>query len=536
MTEAEEKIAPESLSAVSAIEGGIDAVVIGATIDGLAAAAYLGKAGLTTVLLEAGATPGGVVREREFAPGFHCVDGEHLIFALDPELVSELDLYRFGLAYANRRLDTMYFFEDGPPLLLDGEPFRWKESLAKADIEETDAFGVLVDDLLETANFLRTHLKLSTKPGAKNSDAALARFFAGAPTDRAGLIERFAFAPVDDVVDAVFEDERLKALLTAEASLRAAPAPHEAFSFLSLAFGLTGEIAGLQGARAYAEGGASAVADALRRAAQAAGVDFRASASVKSVIVEWDGVAGVELAGGGQIRAPIVVNALDARRAFIDHIGSEKLDIEFQHALVAPTPKIASARLHLALRGAPADKRTKLNLRRRLVLAPSRNTMRRAYGAAQAGGVTAPLIVEAVFSSAFDISVAPANGQTISVIAHPVAYSARPSESERDAIRSAILTSLEIMAPELSTRIEAADLRLPADLASDLGANPAAYASRPSVLEQWARAQLLIQAGGVERYFFCGPEAQIGVGLNGAAGRFAARAAINAAKKGAGFL
>ncbi|MFQ5562974.1 MAG: phytoene desaturase family protein [Parvularculaceae bacterium] len=523
-------------AAVSAIEGGVDAIVIGATIDGLAAAAYLGKAGLTTVLLEAGATPGGVVREREFAPGFRCVDGEHLIFALDPDLVAELDLYRFGLAYANRRLDTVYFFEDGPSLRLDGEPFRWKESVAKAGVEDTDAFGEIVDDLLQTANLMRTHLKLSAKPGARGGDALISQFFSGAPSDAAALVERFAIAPVDDVLDAALADERLKALLTAEASLRAAAAPYEAFSFLALAYGLTGEVAGLQGARAYPEGGAVAVADALRRAAQAAGVDFRASASVKSVIVEWDGVAGVELSGGAQIRAPVVVNALEARRAFIDHIGLGKLDIEFQQALAAPAQNIASARLHLALKGAPADRRTERNLMRRLVFAPSRAALRKAYHAARSGDAAAPLIIEAVFPGAFDKTAASANGQVISVIAHPVSFDPQPSQAARKSIEEAIVASLEVMAPEISTRIKAADLRLPVDLAADLDADPAAYAARPVILDQWARAQLLVQAGGVERYYFCGPEAQIGAGISGTTGRFAAKAAIEASRKRSGFL
>jgi len=49
------------------IEGGVDAIVVGATIDGFVAAAYLGKAGLKTVLLEAGLPQPEL---RPFTPGY----------------------------------------------------------------------------------------------------------------------------------------------------------------------------------------------------------------------------------------------------------------------------------------------------------------------------------------------------------------------------------------------------------------------------------------------------------------------------------
>src|SRR5207247_2625720 len=54
-------------------EGGgppYDAIVIGAGVNGLSAAASLGRAGRRTLLLEAGDSPGGLTRSHEFAPGF----------------------------------------------------------------------------------------------------------------------------------------------------------------------------------------------------------------------------------------------------------------------------------------------------------------------------------------------------------------------------------------------------------------------------------------------------------------------------------
>ncbi len=522
--------------APSKIEAGIDAVVVGATVEGLAAASYLGKAGFKTVLLEAGASAGAAGREREFAPGYHCADGEHLLSALDPELVSDFDLYRFGLSFSNRCLDTVYYFDDGAAIRLDGEPQRWKQSLSRAGCDEIEPFGDFMEMVLETAALLRSHLKLTMGRDGRQSKFMVSSIFSNAPPERVALIERFLFGSTDDVLDGVFKDPRLQNLIMAESSLRMAAAPHDAFSFLALVHALSGEVAGLQGARAYVKGGIVGVVDALRRAAQAKKVDIRAAASVKSVIVEWDRIAGVELVDGTQIRTPIVVNALDARSAFVNQIGFEKINLEFQHVLDAPTPKTASARIHFALRGAPADQSTKANLSRRLVLAPSRTALRHAYHSARSGKVSAPLIIEAVFPSAFDEKAMAAKKQVLSIFAHPIPYDENPSENMRAEIMEAAIRSLELIMPGVTDRIEASELRLPADIAHESGVDPVTLAARPLILEQWARAQLLIESSGIEGFYFCGPEAQIGVGVSGAAGRVAAKAAMDDSKSRARFL
>ena len=105
-------------NSVGTIEGGIDAVVIGACADGLAAAAYLGKAGLRTVLL--GASPEiGAADQDPITQG--TAHGEHLAVQLDPDVISDLGLYKLGLAYAARRLETTYFFENHAAITVNGD-------------------------------------------------------------------------------------------------------------------------------------------------------------------------------------------------------------------------------------------------------------------------------------------------------------------------------------------------------------------------------------------------------------------------------
>jgi len=244
-------------------------------------------------------------------------------------------------------------------------------------------------------------------------------------------------------------------------------------------------------------------------------------------------VAGVTLLDGGQVRASIVIAAVDAQQAFQEMIGPQFIDIGLQRMLTARRPHIASARMQIVLKGVAQDDATRRNMMRRLVYAPSPEAIASAFIDARAGRVPERLIVEAVFPTALDEGAALDKRQIMSVLAHPLPFDAEPDAERREAIRSAILDSIEMFAAGFSGRIEAEDLRLACDDAQSVHASSGAYASKPDILQQWALAAAVSGSGGISGFYFCGPEAQIGAGLSCAAGRVAARAALRAYKKGA---
>ena len=512
------------------IEGGIDAIVIGADADGLTAAAYLGKAGLKTVLIDAAAVLGGPIRARSLADGVEAVDGEHLAFMLDPEAIADLDLYRCGLSFAARRLDTVYFFDNGDMLRLDGD-LQNAAAQMESDEEAADAgLEAFLRDAMGAAALMRP--AFDAPRGRGGSARQLQKALAQAPAEDARRIARYATASVDDVLDDLFADGAVKTLLTCEAAFRAGAPPNEAYSFMGLIRRLAGEAAGLQGAQAYPEGGCVAVIDALRRAAQGARVDIRAATYVDKLLIEGDRVAGVMLRGGGQLRAPIVVASLDARRVFLDMIGPAAIDIEFQHMLTQYRPSYASARLQATLKGVARDEKTRENMMRRIVYAPSPEFLRAAFVDAREGRIPETLMLEVVFPGALDPKAALESEQLLSVFAHPLPFDASVDEERREAIKKAILVSLETILSDVQKRLGAADLSLPNDLAAATGARAEAYAAGAGVMRQWAFAGACVSAGGIRGLYFCGPEARIGAGLSFAAGRAAAKAALRDVKRG----
>ncbi len=133
------------------IEGGVDAIIIGGAPDGLVAAAYLARAGLKTVLLEASGEIGAPYRRAATDGGHNELDGEHLFHTLDPQTIDDLDLYSCGVAYSARRMGVAYFFEDGECLRLGGD----LRAAAQDAEPDGDAFMQFITDAFEASSFLR---------------------------------------------------------------------------------------------------------------------------------------------------------------------------------------------------------------------------------------------------------------------------------------------------------------------------------------------------------------------------------------------
>ena len=79
--------------------GNYDAIIIGAGHNGLTAAAYLARAGLTTLVLERREILGGCCVTEEIAPGCRASTTSYVASMFRPEVISDLRLADHGLRF-----------------------------------------------------------------------------------------------------------------------------------------------------------------------------------------------------------------------------------------------------------------------------------------------------------------------------------------------------------------------------------------------------------------------------------------------------
>jgi phytoene dehydrogenase-like protein len=284
-----------------------DVIVIGGSIGGLVAAAYLRQAGLSVTLLEAQAELGGAARQAQL---FH---------ALDPRVVRELGLARRGLKLAARDLPLVGLRQDGRHLVLPRDPHAAARAIAAYSAADAQAYGHFHAELFALARALRPFWW---------EDAAMPP-----PKDR-HLLARLEATSAHAWLGAWFETEALKATLACDA-----PFPDMPGSALALVWRAAQETSGLQGATALVQGGGAALAGHL----VTDGVELRTKARVARLLLADDEAAGVELDSGEQVFARRILSCLSRRETLLT---------------LAPTASAGIAETLRLLRAAPAAQET----------------------------------------------------------------------------------------------------------------------------------------------------------------------------------
>src|SRR5688572_17537483 len=120
---------------------GYDAIVIGGGHNGLVAAAYLGRAGLRTVVLERRERVGGAAATSELAPGARVPTLAHTVGRLRPSVVRELGLKDHGLSLVGPDVRAFAPSLDGSSVVLWGDVTRTAAGLATRSAADADHYA-----------------------------------------------------------------------------------------------------------------------------------------------------------------------------------------------------------------------------------------------------------------------------------------------------------------------------------------------------------------------------------------------------------
>lgn len=449
-----------------------DAIVIGGGVNGMAAAGRLAKSGRKVLLFESRKELGGGAARRSFAEGYSVDGAAHLLHLLDSRVEDQLDLASHGLRYLETALPTTALSADGRHLRFEGV---YGETLS-GDIspKEKQAWAALRERLLLHAETLKpfkqmTPPRLEQKAG--NDMLALAKIGLGLRRrGRANLQDflRLLLINIYDVLDEELTDERLKGLIAHDAVLGAYTGPRSPNSLLLLLNRLAGEVKGSAGALALPAGGVAAVAASLVKAIAALKVECRTNAGVAAIRIENDRAVGVRLSSGEEMSAGMIVSAINPRITFLDLVGHRHLDIGFMRGIEAIRMRASTAKLHLALNGAPDF--LKADLKSRLVIAPSSNAVEEAFNAVKYNQFSATPVMEIMMPSAFEQGFAPQGHHVLSAIVQfaPTELAGGWAKG-KPAFLKAIMQRLETYAPGIGKQVVKAELLTPQDIESEYG-------------------------------------------------------------------
>lgn len=517
-----------------------DAIVVGAGHNGLVTAGYLARGGLKVLVVERRPVLGGAcVTEEPFA-GYRISTASYVCSLLDPGVIADLELGRFGYEIFPKDPSSFTPLPDGRFLLFwqDGQKtFDQIAKFSRRDAERFPRYESLINRLAIFAEgqFRKTAVNL---PPLTREDWQ--RLFAlGGDLLRLGWKDSRALAKVmrssvKSFLDDYFESDVLKATLATDGVIGFNGGPSTPGSAYVLLHHCMGEVGGKRGLWGFVRGGMGGIAQALARSAEARGVDFRVSAPVAKIHVRSGAAAGIVLENGDELEAPVVVSNADPRRTFLQLIDKEHLAASFRSRVEGIRMEGSAMKINLVLGELPDFKSrpgTTLGPQHKgtIHICPSLRYMEEAWRDAAAGRPSNHPMLECCIPTAYDDSLAPAGRHILSIFVQYAPY--RLAEGSWDDLKDAyadrVIDALADYAPNVGSAIIERQVLTPLDLEREFGLTHGNIFHGDMVLNQlysfrpvrgWAQYRTPIRG-----LYLCGSGTHPGGGVTGLPGYNAAR-------------
>ena len=290
-----------------------DVIVVGAGHNGLACAAYLARAGVDTLLLEARSEVGGCASTvTDLDARFNICNCDHSLIRGMP-IVEELDLALHGLRYVEPEISSVHRFGDGAaPCVLLHDTEAHLDALAAAYPEQVAGYRRYLADAIPVAELALDIAR--TKPSAPRMLATIAgRRAAGAAT-----LLRWARMSMTDVMRRYFDDWHVVMPAVSTGPTVWGTSPDAPGTGLAASAYATRHL--IRTGRPV--GGSGALTDAMRASFEAAGGRVRCDSAVDRLLVRDGAVVGVRLEDGVELLGRRVVAACDPQRVFVDWLDA----------------------------------------------------------------------------------------------------------------------------------------------------------------------------------------------------------------------
>jgi phytoene dehydrogenase-like protein len=513
-----------------------DAIVIGGGHNGLVNGAYLARGGLRTLILEQRHLVGGAAITEELRPGFWFTTFSYALSLLRPQIIHELELTKHGflpLLMSTRFAPT----EGGEYLSFTRHHDANLREIARISPHDADAYEQYSHDMNQVCQAIKPLLD-TVPPDLFSSDpeelvalAALGSRFRNLDKRTLHNAVRLLTGSAADFLDDYFSSELLKGYLASSGIIGSKVGPRSQGSGLVLLFHSLGEHDGEFGSWAFHKGGNGGFTQVLARAAQAFGAEIRLESPVERVLTTNGRATGVALADGTELKADLVVSALDPRRTFLELVDPREMPDDLVETVRRMKFQGVSSKVNFALDGLPkypalGDRDDMF--RGFMNIGPSMDYLERAFDEAKYGWYSQNPYMDCAIQSTIDPDMAPPGKHVMSCFVQYTPYQLRESswDDERDNLGNVVQATLERYFPGFGDLVLQREVVTPLDIERVTGLSegnifagellaPQMFFFRPA--PGWARYRTPI-----EGYYQCGSGTHPGGCVMGAPGRLAA--------------
>jgi phytoene dehydrogenase-like protein len=525
-----------------------DAIVVGAGHNGLTAAAYLARAGLSTLVLERREIVGGCCVTEEIAPGCRVSTTSYIASMLRPEVIHDLKLADYGLRMVPCDPAIQVPFPDGQvvPWWVDRD--RAKAEFSKLSAKDAETFVRVDDQLKKLARYLQPFF-LEPPPEIDTTSVAgwmdlfrTGKRFRGISSSEISQLISFLTGSLGEFLDNHYESEKMKTMFLANNVYGKHGGPYQPGTAIGLLFHLlSGGEHELQGFYGHVIGGMGSITQALAASGRKLGVEIRTSAPVAQIDVRNGKTCGVVLEDGTEIRSRIVLSNADPKRTFLKMLPASELPEDFLQSVRAIKMDGPCAKVNIVLSEEPRFTGTPANAtpleRTFFTLVPSLAFAERCYDIAKFGEIPDELWVDCVVSSNADDSLAPKGKHILTCFVQYVPYRLREGtwDAKRELLGDRVVKKIAEYAPNVPAAVLARQVLTPLDLERTYGLTEGNIFHGDLRLEQlffmrpvpgWAQYRTPI-AG----LYLCGAGAHPGGGVTGAPGHNAAHQVLRDYKK-----
>jgi len=464
-----------------------DVVIVGGGHNGLTAAAYLARSGLSVLVAEKNDVVGGAAVTEEFHPGFRNSVASYTVSLLSPKVIADLRLKEYGLKLIERPVANFWPIDDRRHLLFSYDGAQRHAAVAAFSSRDADRLEAF-ERFLETGAGVLRDLVLRAPPnaggGLSSILAALSqsrRFLSLSQSEKADVVDLFTRSAAD-ILSRWFESDIVCAAFAFDSVVGAYQSPSQPGSAYVLLHHVFGEVNGKAGRWGHAVGGMGAITQAMAASARAAGASIETGLRITRIEIDEGRASGVSCADGRRFKARAVACALPPKLVFERLIEADDLP----ERASAPAERLrrlrsgsGTFRMNVALSELPdftclPGREPSAHHGAGIIIGPGMDYLEAAFSDARREGWSREPVIEMLIPSVIDDTLAPAGQHVASLFVQHVAPKLPEGRSwgnpaEKEAFADHVLATVDRYAPNFSKAVIGRQVLSPLDLENRFG-------------------------------------------------------------------